>query len=222
MPVYNEAGDIERTLRSWIDVLDESGASYELCVIDDGSKDGSADVLARVDGIRVWSKENEGHGPTILRGYRDALDRAEWVFQTDSDDEIPASAFPGLWSAREDHDAVLGIRTNRTQHPVRKVMTVTAKWTVRLAYGGRVQDVNCPFRLMRTDVLAPVLERIPDDTFAPNPVISGALARNGADIVEVGVPFKPREGETGAGLGKKAPMVFFETLRLAPRFRGRS
>lgn len=222
MPVYNEVDGISETLGSWVRALDALDITYELRIIDDGSTDGTAEAVAGVEGISVWSKANEGHGPTILRGYAEAVERAEWVFQADSDDEIPASALAAMWEARADHDAVLGVRVGREQDAVRKVMSIGAKWTVRLFYGGTLQDVNCPFRLMRASALAPVVERIPADTFAPNPVIAGALVRAGADIVEVEVPYQPRAAGAPTSLWKRTPRVFTETIRLAPRFRSSS
>jgi hypothetical protein len=60
-----------------------------------------------------------------------------------------------------------------------------------------VQDVNVPFRLMRSAVLAPMMERVPADTFAPNVALSGLAARRSLRIVNVPVEF--RERRTGCG-----------------------
>ena len=52
--------------------------------------------------------------------------------------------------------------------------------------------MNIPYSLIRSDVLIPIIALIPDDTFAPNVAISGALAKTGAAISELPVPFEPR------------------------------
>ena len=133
MPVYNEEDSLMGCARSWISVLDELAIDYRLLVINDGSTDSSADVLAtlaehpRVVGI---TKFNQGHGPTILAGYHVGAQTSEWVFQVDSDDEIPASAFPAVWQARKGVDAVFGIRTGRHQSADRKVISRVAALTL--------------------------------------------------------------------------------------------
>jgi glycosyltransferase involved in cell wall biosynthesis len=222
MPVYNEEASLPACLRSWVEVLERTGIDYELLVINDGSKDRSGEVLAdlaRHPRIRGVSKANEGHGPTILGGYRSGAERAEWVFQVDSDDEIPAAAFPALWAARDDADAVLGVRTGREQSGGRLAISKVARLTVRLLYGKGIADVNVPFRLMRSEVLAPLVAKIPPDTFAPNVAISGMLARSGARIVQLPVPHQERRAGqvsiVGWGALEAAARSFVQSVRLA-------
>ena len=222
MPVYNEEASLGACGRSWTSALDDLGVDYRLLVVNDGSKDATPDVLAdlashpRVLGV---TKTNEGHGPTILRGYRFAVPTSTWVFQVDSDDEIPASAFTEVWAARDGVDAVFGIRTGRGQTPDRKLISKVAALTARLLLKGRVTDVNVPYRLMRADRLGPVLEALPDDTFAPNVVIAGALGRDRERFTEIRVPHQDRAaGEVsivGWGAIKAAMRSFGQTVRLA-------
>jgi hypothetical protein len=64
---------------------------------------------------------------------------------------------------------------------------------VALFYGTGVTEVNCPFRLMRTDVLKQILRRIPENTFAPNVAISGFLMLSKAKVLNVAVPHSNRQ-----------------------------
>ncbi len=226
MPVYNEEASLRGCAMSWVEMLTGLGIDHELLILDDGSRDGTPAVVAelmKVPTVRGITKANEGHGPTILRGYHEGVASSEWVFQVDSDDEIPASAFPAVWAAREGHDAVLGRRTGRVQSRGRKAISLVARLTTRLLYGSSISDVNVPYRLMRSDVLAPIIAAIPDDTFAPNVVISGALARSGASLCEVAVPHHHRQ--TGAvsivGLRamKAAARSLVQSVRLSRSFR---
>ena len=137
-------------------------------------------------------KANEGHGPTILRGYHIAAELAEWAFQVDSDNELPAETFHTFWNARHAKNAVLGFRVGREQSFVRKIISRTAKITTSLLYKCHYKDVNIPYRLIRSDDLIPIISNIPHDTFAPNIAISGALAKTGAAVSELPVPFEPR------------------------------
>jgi glycosyltransferase involved in cell wall biosynthesis len=164
-------------------------------VLNDGSRDATAAALGRfADDSRVdlIHKQNSGHGPTILLGYRRAVGVANWVFQVDSDDELAATEFPAMWRARPRYDAVIGVRYGRRQPLGRWIITRLSRALVRLWYGGTVKDVNVPFRLMRADVLASFITRIPDDTFAPNVVISGVLAGSRYRIANVRVAHRDR------------------------------
>jgi glycosyltransferase involved in cell wall biosynthesis len=195
MPVYNEADCIADVVASWLRILESESLRFSLIVLNDGSSDATAAALerfandARVDLIH---KQNSGHGPTILLGYRRAVGMANWVFQVDSDDELAATEFPAMWRARTQYDAVIGIRYGRRQPFGRWIITRLSRALVRLLYGGTVKDVNVPFRLVRADILSSFVARIPDDTFAPNVVISGVLAGSRYRIANVRVTHRDR------------------------------
>jgi glycosyltransferase involved in cell wall biosynthesis len=181
MPVYNEATCIQDVARAWLAMLERLAIGHTLLIINDGSRDDTAARLAALSGtpnLRVINKPNEGHGPTILQGYRLACADSEWVFQTDSDDEIAPDAFPEFWSQRASADVLLGERIGRVQSGGRRLLSAGSRLLVRLLCGHPPGDANVPFRLMRTACLAPLLECIPPDTFAPNVALTGlAVAR---------------------------------------------
>jgi len=153
MPAYNEAGAIREVVTAWDRQLGTLGVPYEIRVYDDGSRDGTGDLLAALGrerpAVAAIRQANRGHGPTILRGYREA--RGEWVFQTDSDDEMGPESFPLVWQRRHDADVVLGYRDGRASPPARRLVTAVARWTVRLGFGARVRDPNAPYRLYRRE-----------------------------------------------------------------------
>ena len=223
MPVYNEEEIVAEVAESWLGVLDGLGIDYELVAIVDGATDASEQILRTVaerhPRLVVDVKPNSGHGPTILRGYRRGVVTADWVFQTDSDDEMPATAFGKLWELRHNMDAVIGIRTSRNQSLGRRAITRAARFTARVAFGCRLADVNCPYRLMRSAALAPLLAPIPDDIFAPNVVLSGMLARSGARLAEMPVPHRDRNTGVVSILGLRALRAavrsFAQTVRLS-------
>jgi dolichol-phosphate mannosyltransferase len=194
MPVHNEAHAIGTVLSEWTEVLDGIGMSYELLVYDDGSSDGTAAALNAVGPsmphVTVRRHGNRGHGPTILRGYREA--RGEWMFQTDSDGEIAANEFHSLWKARAAADMILGVRRGRIVSPVRRAVSRLAASHVLMLFGCRVQDANTPFRLMRRAAFEPVLRDLPDDCFAPNVILCGLAGRAGLRICEIPVLHRGR------------------------------
>ena len=104
-------------------------------------------------------------------------------------------------------------------------MTAVARWTVRLGFGRAPYDVNAPFRLMRRELLLPLLDAIPEDTFAPNVALSGLAAASGQRIFEHPVLHRDRAGgETSLGrraLWRAARRSLGETLAIARRWRAR-
>jgi hypothetical protein len=142
--------------------------------------------------VTVAPHANVGHGPTILRGYREA--RGEWVLQIDSDGEMRSSSFEKLWQRRGDYDLLLGRRVGRSAPTARRVVTLLARATVRVMYGARVVDVNAPYRLIRRSALQRMVARIPDRVFAPNVIMVGLAARDRLRVLEVPVDCQPRAG----------------------------
>jgi dolichol-phosphate mannosyltransferase len=225
MPVYNEETALPGVLAEWTAELDRLGLDYRLCVYDDGSRDATGRVLeeqARLHPRVVASHHaNRGHGPTILRGYREA--EGDWVFQVDSDGEMPAEAFEMLWRRREDYDLLIGSRQEREEPPARFLITMVSRLTVRLLFGRGVRDVNAPYRLFRRSRLTPLLAELRGDPFAPNVILSGLAVRAGLRIGEWPVPCEGRRGGrsslTPVRILKGSVRSFFETVRAAARPR---
>ena len=224
MPVYNEAGCIADVVNDWLAVLRGLDIRFTILVLNDGSTDDTLSALAAFQAtpeVEVIDKVNSGHGPTILRGYRRAVQEAEWVFQCDSDNEMRAEHFPALWEERADHDAVFGYRKGRVQGAGRAFISAVSRATVHLFFGRGVRDVNSPYRLMRSHLLGKIIDQIPADTFAPNVIISGTFARADCRILNIPVPHQPRQtGQVSIvkwKLWKSAAKAFFQTIRCRPR-----
>ena len=209
MPAYDEEDCIEGVVGAWLEVMSSVGG--RLLVIDDGSTDrtgalldGLADRDAR---IRVVHQPNAGHGPTVLRGYREALrESPRYVFQTDSDDQFPAEEFWKLWRERERAAFVHGVRRDRSDAAGRRLISRVLARLIVWLFGYRIQDANVPFRLMSADALEGLLPSIPGDVFAPNIFLSIAAHEAGYGLLEL--PIEHRARRTGevhivrAGLAK--------------------
>lgn len=223
MPVYNEEAALPGVLAAWTGELDRLGVDYRLSVYDDGSRDGTGRVLEEQERLhpRVVAHRhpNRGHGPTILRGYREA--EGDWVFQVDSDGEMPPGGFESLWRRREDYDLLVGSRAGRKEPPVRFLITSVSRLTVRVLFGRGVRDVNAPYRLIRRDTLQRLLQELPGEPFAPNVILSGLAARAGIRIGEWPVPCEGRHGGrsslTPVRILKGSVRSFLEALVAAKR-----
>ena len=200
MPIYNEEEAIGPVLDKWVKAIDQLGIEYTINPYNDGSKDDSLKVIQKKaeeypGKVIAHTKPNGGHGPTILLGYREAAATGyDWIFQIDSDDEMGPDGFAGLWNKRNDYDFLVGIRDGRKQALPRKIISAVSRLTVKIFYGcGGIWDVNTPYRLMRASAFAEIYKAIPDDTFAPNVIISGMAARKKMRGYESRVPQKDRQ-----------------------------
>ena len=228
VPVYNEQDSIRNVLEEWCETLKRLGIRFCVFAYDDGSKDDSSDVLRAVasiypQNIKVISKQNSGHGPTILRGYKEVAPLAEWIFQMDSDNEMSAKSFSQLWERRTDYDFLLGCRQGRRQPIVRCLVSLVSRLVIRCFYGsGTGWDVNSPYRLMRSSAFKSLFQMMPGNTFAPNLIVSGYVARKGLNYSEIPVPHKERQtGEVSIKkwkLLKAAVRSFYQTISFSTRF----
>jgi dolichol-phosphate mannosyltransferase len=196
MPVFNEEACIFGVIQSWEDELTRQGISFQMIVLNDGSQDGTEAILEKFRNhppMDIIHKKNSGHGPTILEGYRKAVCLAQWVFQTDSDDEMKPDHFIELWSRRTDFDALVGIRQSRHQHILRRLTSMGSRLAVYLLFGKGVTDVNIPYRLIRASCLEPIIKQIPNNTYSPNILISGALSSSSLRIYTHQIPCEGRK-----------------------------
>lgn len=224
VPVYNEREAIVPVLDEWRQMLDSLGMRYRIAAYNDGSRDGTTEILTEYgkkhsDTVCVTNKENSGHGPTILRGYREYVEKSEWLFQIDSDNEMPAASFPLLWAAREKSDFLLGRRAGRHQPFSRKLVSMFSRLAVRLFYRASVWDVNAPYRLMRSNCFVQLFSKIPPDTFAPNVIISGFVGKEKLRFAEFDIPHTNRQtGEVSIRkwkLLKSAVRSFWQTVKFS-------
>ena len=225
IPVFNEEKLIGECINEWLNVLDSVNLNYEILIIDDGSSDATISIVETYgdnQNVQLIIKQNEGHGPTILAGYKRAVGIAEWVFQADSDNEISPNQFSALWSRRQGQDAVIAWRQGRDQTTVRWLVTFFARVTTKVLFRCHLRDVNIPFRLIRSETLTILLKKIPSDTFAPNIALSGALSLMNYQVEECPVIFNERiVGESSLsnlGAVRKGGRALLELVKISRVF----
>lgn len=195
MPAHNEADHIEQSVWDWQRAVLARLPESELIVVDDRSTDDTGarlDALAtHIPALRVLhTVENVGHGRAVRLG----LDagRGEFIFQTDSDRQHNPEDFWKLWALRTRADFVFGVRMSRADGWLRVVISTAMRLINFAVWGHWIADANCPFKLMRRQTLATVLERIPRSTFIPMVMVSVLTRRGGFRFLEVPVVHYPR------------------------------
>lgn len=222
VPVYNEAGILKEFVEDWVRILQELNIDFVIRFYNDGSKDQSGlllDELARLHGqIEVIHKPNSGHGSTLIQAYKES-DAAEWVFQIDSDHELDHHVFRSFWEERKAYDVLLGERIKEKQTGIfRKLLSALSSFSIRLFFGNGIKDSNCPYRLIRLQVLQSSIEKIPVKCFAPNVLLSALFVKEKRRIKVLQVKQNFRKPRTGTGFSttmlKGAINTFVYLLRL--------
>jgi len=219
-PAYNEEQNLEAVVGEALETLPRFADVFEVVIVDDGSRDRTpelADALAAGDSrVRVvHHRPNRGYGGAVRSGLEAA--RMPYVFFTDGDRQFRIADLHLLISRIGDADAVVGYRIRRSDPARRLVIAWVYKQVLRVVFGSGFRDVDCAYKLFRTDVF----QRVPLSRVRSNGAFFSAellltLRAAGLRIVQVGVPHHPRVAGVAAGA---APRVVARTLRDLVRLR---
>jgi glycosyltransferase involved in cell wall biosynthesis len=155
-PAYNDGGTIPSMVLSALMALRRITDDYEIVVINDGSQDYTAEVLSelavRYPELRViHHSHNLGYGAALRTGFNAAT--KEWVFYTDGDAQYDPSELVMLVEAVSDGVQVVnGYKIARQDPLVRKIIGRIYHYSVKYAFGFRLRDVDCDFRLIRRSI----------------------------------------------------------------------
>jgi glycosyltransferase involved in cell wall biosynthesis len=159
-PAYNDAG----TIASLVIVAHMTARTlsddHEVIVVDDGSPDHTGPLLDEMARSFPWLKvvhheKNRGYGGALRTGFLTAS--KELVFYTDGDAQYDPREMARLFAAlRDDVDFVNGYKLGRSDPLHRVVIGRLYHHFVKLAFGLRLRDVDCDFRLVRKSVFAKV------------------------------------------------------------------
>lgn len=199
IPAYNEQDNIKQVVKDWYPVVTKYGTNSKLVVIDDGSKDDTYKILQEMAQERPLlvplTKENSGHGSTVLYGYKYALENgADYIFQTDSDGQTVPSEFAPFWSSKDKYDIIIGYRNKRRDGFSRVIVTRVLRLVVHLCFKEFVLDSNTPFRLMSASSLKENIKYVPDDFFLSNVALSAIYKKRKQKVHFIPITFKPRQG----------------------------
>ena len=200
MPAYNEEECIEKVIREWNKGFSDLKIDYKLVVVNDGSKDGTLERLnslaKEIPELLVLDQKNQGHGVALRYAYDESLKlNPDWIFQTDSDDQFKVKDFSMLWSNRHQFDFLFGHRKNRHDPAMRLFITRILKTILKSIFDFRIVDANVPFRLLKANYFAKILNYVPKQFFAPNIFITVLAYKSGRPVSVT--PVEHIERQTG-------------------------
>jgi glycosyltransferase involved in cell wall biosynthesis len=198
IPVHNEVENLVSLLDELETVLSSQSRSYEVIVVDDGSKDGTTQLLRRLTAERsdlkaIFFRRNFGQTAGFDAGFRAAA--GDMIVTMDGDLQNDPRDIPAMLDRLEEgYDMVAGWRRNRQDALVlRKVPSRMANWLIRKATGASIHDLGCSLRAYRREVTEELR------LYGEMHRFISVLAHNmGASIAEVEVNHRPRR----AGVSK--------------------
>jgi len=197
VPVYNEVDAILPEIRNILKMMEELDCPCELIVVDDGSQDGTADLLrqAKEQFQLVASEANCGYGASLKKGIRQA--KYPIVAITDADGTYPNEEIPVLLQQMRDADMVVGSRTGDKVHI--PLVRRPAKWMLnKLANylsNADIPDLNSGLRLFRKDIAERYFHILPS-RFSFTTTITLAMFADGYRVRYHSIDYHKREGSS--------------------------
>lgn len=213
LPAYNEAQVIASAVSTVREVLSAWGVEFEIIVVNDGSVDRTeaivAALAARDPRIRlVTHAVNQGYGSTLVSGFTAAT--KELTFFMDADGQFDIRDLRAFFRFIEAYDAVIGYRIDRQDSWIRKLNAWGWKLLVGWMLGVHVRDVDCAFKLLRTEFL----RQHPLETRGAmiNAELLYKLDRAGSTYKEFGVHHLPRRAGRATGAHLRVILRAFREL----------
>jgi glycosyltransferase involved in cell wall biosynthesis len=202
IPLLNEEANLKPLYSELKEALEALGRSYEIVFVDDGSTDGSVQVLAELHGaddrVKVIEfRRNFGKTAALTAGFR--LSQGQIVVTMDADlQDDPAQIGVLLGKLEEGYDLVAAWRFKR-QDPLSKTLPSRIfNWTVASLTGVRLHDFNCGFKAYHRPVTEEV--KLYGELHRFIPVLAFL---EGFRITEVKVVHRPRRaGHSKYGIGR--------------------
>ena len=208
IPVYNEEESIDRLLEEVHAALKPTGLSYEIVLVDDGSRDKTFAILeahAKTDPALtvVKFRRNFGQTAAMQAGFDHA--RGDVIATIDADLQNDPQDIPRLLAyINQGYDLVAGWRADRKDTFInRRLPSILANWLISWITKVKLHDYGCTLKVMKSDVAKEI--RLYGEMHRFIPVVASWM---GVNLVEVKVNHRPRLfGTSKYGIGRTVRVV---------------
>lgn len=199
IPCYNE----EKTVKEVVDLVEKvAGIDKEIIILDDGSKDGSHDVLSKMSKEKphfkvILNQKNSGKGATVREGYK--YTTGDYVVVQDADLEYDPQDYKKLLAEIEKGaQVVYGSRFSGNYKDMTNLHYLGNRFLTiltNLLYGTRLTDMETCYKLLPGDFVRSL--ELKSDRFDFEPEITSKILKSGMKIVEVPISYKGRSWKEG-------------------------
>jgi glycosyltransferase involved in cell wall biosynthesis len=216
LPAHNEAENLPIVVPEVISTLPRFADDFEVIVVDDGSRDGTCQILESLTRkhrqLRVERhKVNRGYGAALATGFRSST--GDFVMFMDSDRQFRIADLELLSPFVGKFDVVAGFRKERNDPLHRRVFAEIFNVTVRVLFGVHMRDIDCAFKVFRGNQIRSLNLTAPGAL--TNTEIQAKLRRIGATVEQVGVNHYPRvAGQATGGSLRVIVRAMRETVAL--------
>ena len=199
VPVFNEEAVVRHLVGELLRALEAE--SFELVLVDDGSKDRTADILVELaaahrEVVVVELSRNFGQHAAVVAGF--SVARGAYVVTLDADLQNPPEEIPRLLEQlRAGHDVVGSVRANRQDPWLRKGVSSLVNKVTTASMGVGMRDYGCMLRGYSRDVVNEIVELAEQAAFVP--ALAMMLATNPVEI-------EVRHYERETGSSKYSPL----------------
>lgn len=223
-PAYNEEANVGGTIEKCVAMLEPLGCQYEVIIVDDGSKDRTADIVREYAAknpsvILERHEKNRGYGGALQTGFGRCSKGL--IFFSDCDLQFDLSELQLLIDKMQSDptlDAVIGYRIKRADPFNRKLNAFGWKMWARLLFGLKVKDIDCAFKLFKRSVIENI--QIESTGALINVEILAKIRKMGCKLTELGVHHYPRTAGTQTGAKLHVILrAFYESFKLYDRIK---
>ncbi len=224
IPAYNEERRIGKTIKKIIRYLGNKKTSYELIIVDDGSKDATVNVINKFRSKRIKvlrNNSNRGKGYSVKRGI--LYSKGDYSLFTDADLSTPIEELEKLSGYLPKYDIVIGSRKAEES----KIVESQPFWrvfagnmfplVVKILMGMNIKDTQCGFKLFNMKTCRKIFEKQGINGFGFDVELLYLAKKHNLKIKDVGVKWY-NDSETKVKFIRHSASMFFELVKI--KFNG--